>query len=149
MIDARGPSQFVQDPPPAMRTNGFFSSGTTNGSAASPAAADGEACPRVTKEALMASMHNQASSPASGADDTVGPNGGFVRKMNDGNGSVVMCKGSSFPKTEKNERNIEVLTAWRSITQNPQFKVRTAHRPCDNPEYAIRGMSCLCEGGVG
>jgi AP-1-like factor len=35
---------------------------------------------------------------------------------------MVMCKGSSFPKTERNDRNIEVLAAWRSITSNPQFK---------------------------
>jgi len=35
---------------------------------------------------------------------------------------MVMCRGSSFPKTEQNEKNIEVLSAWRSITSNPQFK---------------------------
>ncbi len=35
----------------------------------------------------------------------------------------VMCKGSSFPKTQKSDKNIEVLTAWRTITSNPQFKV--------------------------
>lgn len=33
-----------------------------------------------------------------------------------------MCKGSSFPKTEMSDKNIEVLTAWRTITSNPQFK---------------------------
>ena len=27
-------------------------------------------------------------------------------------------------KTEKSDKNIEVLTAWRTITSNPQFKVR-------------------------
>jgi len=35
---------------------------------------------------------------------------------------MVMCRGSSFPKTEQNDENIEVLSAWRSITSNPQFK---------------------------
>ena len=38
-------------------------------------------------------------------------------------GPMVMCKGSSFPKTEQSDKNIEVLTAWRSITSDPQFKV--------------------------
>jgi len=35
---------------------------------------------------------------------------------------MVMCRGSSFPKTEQSEKNVEVLSAWRSITSNPQFK---------------------------
>ena len=37
---------------------------------------------------------------------------------------TVMCRGSSFPKTEKSDKNIEVLSAWRTITSNPKFKVR-------------------------
>ena len=88
-----------------------------NGTGAN-AAGNGDACPRITKESLLAQIKD-------GAEDSVGPNGGFVRKTSDGNNSMIMCKGSSFPKTEKNERNIEVLTAWRSIMQNPQFKVRS------------------------
>jgi AP-1-like transcription factor len=36
---------------------------------------------------------------------------------------VVACQGtSSFPKTQKNDQNIEVLSAWRKITSNPNFK---------------------------
>lgn len=34
----------------------------------------------------------------------------------------VLCRGSSFPKTEKNDNNVEVLRAWKCITSNPQFK---------------------------
>lgn len=122
MIAAQGQSSFVQDPPPGLRpqqNGGFYQNG--NGSVSNGmngVEASGEACgPQMTKETLLANLQQQTP------DDTVGPNGGFVRKMSDGNGSVVMCKGSSFPKTEKNERNIEVLAAWRSITSNPQFKV--------------------------
>ncbi|PIL30729.1 transcription factor [Ganoderma sinense ZZ0214-1] len=49
----------------------------------------------------------------------------FLRKAAGENGGTpfVMCKGSSFPKTAKSDKNIEVLTAWRTITSNPQFKV--------------------------
>ncbi|KAH9964504.1 hypothetical protein BC827DRAFT_1187508 [Russula dissimulans] len=37
-------------------------------------------------------------------------------------GPVVMCQGATFPPTEKSENNVEVLTAWRSITSHPHFK---------------------------
>ncbi|KAI0757591.1 hypothetical protein C8Q80DRAFT_1265487 [Daedaleopsis nitida] len=48
----------------------------------------------------------------------------FLRKSHaeDGVTPFVMCRGSSFPKTQKSDKNIEVLTAWRTITSNPQFK---------------------------
>jgi AP-1-like factor len=37
-------------------------------------------------------------------------------------GPMIMCKGATFPPTEKSDNNIEVLTAWRSITSHPHFK---------------------------
>ncbi|KAF8060931.1 hypothetical protein FPV67DRAFT_313831 [Lyophyllum atratum] len=37
-------------------------------------------------------------------------------------GAVIMCEGTSFPKTQKSDQNVEVLSAWRSITSNPRFK---------------------------
>ena len=48
----------------------------------------------------------------------------FLKKSANKEAPMVMCRGSSFPKTEQNDKNIEVLSAWRSITSNPQFKVR-------------------------
>lgn len=48
----------------------------------------------------------------------------FLKKSANKDAPMVMCRGSSFPKTEQNDKNIEVLSAWRSITSNPQFKVR-------------------------
>lgn len=122
-IAAEGASPFVQMPPaaqqPPQNNSSFFAASNNDAMKSLPAAnnAVGESCVKITKETLLAQIQ-------SGAEDSVGPNGGFVRKAGDGNNSMVMCKGSSFPKTEKNERNIEVLTAWRSIMQNPQFKVR-------------------------
>lgn len=47
----------------------------------------------------------------------------FLKKSTNKDAPMVMCRGSSFPKTEQNEKNIEVLSAWRTITSNPQFKV--------------------------
>ncbi|KAG7450781.1 uncharacterized protein BT62DRAFT_535171 [Guyanagaster necrorhizus] len=51
-------------------------------------------------------------------------NSSFFRKAGDNTlVSGVSCQGSSsFPKTTKNDSNIEVLSAWRSITSNPDFK---------------------------
>ncbi|KAK0446471.1 uncharacterized protein EV420DRAFT_1484108 [Desarmillaria tabescens] len=48
----------------------------------------------------------------------------FFRKAGDNTIlSGVSCQGSSsFPKTTKNDNNVEVLSAWRSITSNPNFK---------------------------
>lgn len=37
-------------------------------------------------------------------------------------GPMIMCKDATFPKTEKSDKNVEVLTAWRSITSHPDFK---------------------------
>lgn len=47
----------------------------------------------------------------------------FLKKSASKDAPMVMCRGSSFPKTEQNDKNIEVLSAWRSITSNPRFKV--------------------------
>ncbi|KAF7796581.1 hypothetical protein EIP86_007762 [Pleurotus ostreatoroseus] len=143
MIQDQGPSVFVQDSPAALRPqSGAFGGFNTSPNPGAPATSvngdspnlAGDACGRMTQEALMANLRQTGQQPQPMQQDetTVGPNGGFVRKMSDGNGSVVMCKGSSFPKTEKNERNIEVLAAWRSITSNPQFKETsdTVCAPC-------------------
>ena len=37
-------------------------------------------------------------------------------------GPMIVCKGATFPPTEKNDRNVDVLTAWRSITSHPHFQ---------------------------
>ena len=39
-------------------------------------------------------------------------------------GITISCgEGAAFPKTIKSDKNIEVLTAWKSITSDPKFKV--------------------------
>ena len=48
-----------------------------------------------------------------------------IRKSSDALlGTMIMCEGAMFPKTQLNDKNVEVLKAWRSITSNPHFKVR-------------------------
>ncbi|KAF8624773.1 hypothetical protein AX15_005664 [Amanita polypyramis BW_CC] len=48
-----------------------------------------------------------------------------LKKTLDNNSApMISCSGSKFPKTPPSDKNIEVLTAWRTITSNPKFKVR-------------------------
>jgi AP-1-like factor len=48
-----------------------------------------------------------------------------LRKTSDMSaGDMISCQGSKFPQTKESPENIEVLKAWRCITQNPHFKVR-------------------------
>ena len=107
-----------------------------------PGAVHGQGeCPK-TKEQLskVIAESGQSSfvqSPSAGASPEAGdekmnvdhascdmPFAPFLRKATgeDGGTPFVMCRGSSFPKTQKSDKNVEVLTAWRTITSNPQFK---------------------------
>lgn len=36
---------------------------------------------------------------------------------------MIMCKGATFPPTEKSDHNIDVLTAWERIRSHPHFSV--------------------------
>ncbi|KAK7688103.1 hypothetical protein QCA50_008473 [Cerrena zonata] len=77
-------------------------------------------CPK-TKEQMAAVIRNAGSSTFV---DSPPPPPALLRKAcdSDSGNAMIMCQGSSFPKTEKSDKNIEVLTAWRSITSNPHFK---------------------------
>ncbi|KAI0641138.1 hypothetical protein C8Q79DRAFT_1003859 [Trametes meyenii] len=103
-------------------------------SASSPQTANGSPslhhmgeCPKTKEQlakAVAESGQSSFASPAGGASCDM-PFVPVLKKAQDDNGAgpIVMCKGSSFPRTEKSDKNVEVLTAWRSITSNPQFKV--------------------------
>ncbi|KAI0358812.1 hypothetical protein OH77DRAFT_1109000 [Trametes cingulata] len=99
VISESGQSSFVQSPPPM----GSPSSGTEKGSSGTGTGANGNSNAGPACEMAFAPVLKKA------VDDN-------------GTGPIVMCKGSSFPRTEKSDKNVEVLTAWRSITSNPQFK---------------------------
>jgi AP-1-like factor len=70
-------------------------------------------CPK-TKSELLKRINEAGSSPFA----RVG-----LAKALDQHGSMVSCAGTNLPKTAKNDNNVEVLSAWRSITSNPAFKV--------------------------
>ena len=55
------------------------------------------------------------------------------------NGPMIMCQGATFPRTEKSEKNIEVLTAWRTITSHPDFKASVSGSP-----YSRLGLNSWC-----
>jgi AP-1-like transcription factor len=44
-------------------------------------------------------------------------------------GPVVICQGATFPRTEKSDKNIEVLAAWESITSHPHFIASVSNPP--------------------
>lgn len=113
--------------------------GSPDAAAAAAACASGtKTCPR-TKADFAAHVASQVKSPfapdakplaaASAGGSPGAPPGATIKKAGgdgkDGAGQQILCQGSVFPKTEKSERNVEVLAAWRSITSNPQFKVRS------------------------
>ena len=90
----------------------------------------GDGCPK-TKEQLLETITKTGlssfvvDSPGNSNSSKQCETGSipFLKKSTNKDAPMVMCRGSSFPKTEQNEKNIEVLSAWRSITSNPQFKV--------------------------
>jgi AP-1-like factor len=90
----------------------------------------GDNCPK-TKEQLLETISKAGLSsfvvdnPGNSTSPTQCETGSipFLKKSTNKDAPMVMCRGSSFPKTEANDKNIEVLSAWRSITSNPQFKV--------------------------
>jgi len=90
----------------------------------------GDGCPKtkeqlletITKAGLSSFVVDSPGNSNSSAQCETGPIP-FLKKSTNKDAPMVMCRGSSFPKTEQNDKNIEVLSAWRSITSNPQFKV--------------------------
>ncbi|KIY66095.1 hypothetical protein CYLTODRAFT_423764 [Cylindrobasidium torrendii FP15055 ss-10] len=95
-------------------------------------------CPKNRKECQehhdelgMSPFVTQDSGPFGRKDAPTSCMGPGMSTMTDGMGNpmsmpfgpVVACQGSSsFPKTAKSDSNVEVLTAWRTITSNPRFK---------------------------
>jgi AP-1-like factor len=86
-------------------------------SSVSNACSGGADCPK-TKEQIREHVAQQGLSVfAPSPNLTIKETGDSVF------GPTIMCKGSSFPKTAKSDSNVPVLSAWRTITSNPEFKV--------------------------
>jgi AP-1-like factor len=75
---------------------------------------DGSGCPKTKKE-LEQRVAAAGASPFAPSS---------LRKSSDTVlGTMIACAGSNFPKTAKSDKNVEVLSAWRSIRADPKFKV--------------------------
>ncbi|KAK7064788.1 BZIP family transcriptional factor [Favolaschia claudopus] len=83
---------------------------------------DEEKCPR-TKAELRNRIADSGPSPF--ASDAPA-----VRKADSIFGPTIMCEGSAFPQTEQSEKNMEILTAWRTVTSDPKFKVKRFLENC-------------------
>jgi len=113
----------------ATNVNSPLTSSSTN-SPETPYHKSGGGCPK-TKEQLSETITRAGlssfvvDSPGNNESPTQCETGPipFLKKSASKDAPMVMCRGSSFPKTEQNDKNIEVLSAWRSITSNPRFKV--------------------------
>ncbi|KAF9229815.1 hypothetical protein BS17DRAFT_724022 [Gyrodon lividus] len=68
---------------------------------------------------------------AEGQSPFTNPSISTLHKATDFNtGNIIACKGSNFPKTKESPDNIEVLKAWRCITQHPHFKDADINELC-------------------
>ena len=75
----------------------------------------------IRKGGLSTFVADHPENSASTQGET-GPTPFLVKKTNK-DAPLVMCRGSQFPWTEQSDKNLEILSAWRSITSNPRFKV--------------------------
>lgn len=76
---------------------------------------DSAPCPK-TKEEMEA--HVKDPSPFA-------PSPNLTLTQNESADPVIMCQGSSFPKTQLSEKNVPLMDVWRNITGNPRYKVCT------------------------
>jgi AP-1-like factor len=80
-------------------------------------------CPK-SRDACRKAVEDSGASPFAPPSQT-NPNSltAVLKKTTDINSAtMISCSGSKFPKTQQSDNNIEVLTAWRTITSHPEFK---------------------------
>lgn len=83
---------------------------------------DSSGCPK-TKTELQKHIADQGASPFAPPIN--------LRKSSDSVlGTMISCVGSNFPKTAKSDKNVEVLSAWRSIRADPKFKDTDINELC-------------------
>lgn len=114
-------------PPPARSAAASASSSSSSPSSLGPTGSafpttehhSDETCPKTKKE-FEQRIENAGPSPFAPATPPAA-----LRKSSDSVlGTMIACAGSNFPKTAKSDKNIEVLSAWRSIRADPKFKVK-------------------------
>jgi len=60
-----------------------------------------------------------------------------------GDAEFVPCKGLSLPKTQKDDRNMEVMSAWRTIRSDPQYQSIDINELCT--EFAAKAKCDGCQ----
>lgn len=91
-------------------------------------------CPRTRSE-MAKRIEESGPSPFA-------PDPSKVRKGDSDHGPVIMCDGSkALPRTQKSDKNVEVLKALRCITSDPKFKDVEMERLCT--EFASKAK---CDG---
>ncbi|KAF8168354.1 hypothetical protein B0H34DRAFT_792972 [Crassisporium funariophilum] len=103
--------------PATLRSDSMFTTPRDEPSPGSDVVHSKDTCPK-TKSEYAQHINAQGASPFA-------PAGGTIQKTSSEDnvlGKMITCAGSKFPSTQKSDSNIEVLSAWRSITSNPKFK---------------------------
>jgi AP-1-like transcription factor len=108
-IEAEGQSVFAPSPSPA--------AGGSASASASPA--DSSPLSSMSSMSMAATPLSCTALPM----PMVSPAEGGAQSLLKKGAAGILCHGSSIPKTEKSEKNVEVLSAWRTITSDPGFKV--------------------------
>ncbi len=119
----------LSTPPSSNNSTAFESS-----EASSPASVSHSECPKTRAQM---EQHIQAEGSSIFAPPPPQPQeqeqrGQVFRAPAGADGPMIMCKDATFPKTEKSDKNVEVLTAWRNITTHPNFKASVSSTRLSN-----------------
>ncbi|KAJ7037455.1 hypothetical protein C8F04DRAFT_412038 [Mycena alexandri] len=111
----RSPANSITSSASSKSSDPLFNTPRDSGSDSDMEVADKE-CPK-TKAQLKSVISSSGTSVFAATEVPT------VRKATDSIfGPQVMCEGSAFPQTAQSEKNMEILTAWRTVTSDPKFK---------------------------
>ncbi|KAF8139783.1 hypothetical protein EV363DRAFT_1497757 [Boletus edulis] len=92
-----------------------------------PSSATAPVCLPIVLSRTDIAKHIVAEGPSPFTDLPKPP----LRKTSDmTTGEIISCQGSNIPRTKESPENIEVLKAWRCITQSPHFKDADINELC-------------------
>ncbi|KAG8220221.1 hypothetical protein J3R82DRAFT_1258 [Butyriboletus roseoflavus] len=139
------PSSASQKPmssPPSNSTNSSPSTSTSqspfswisqpgesppSASESTPSSANAPACHPIILSRSDIAKHIAAEGASPFTDH---PNPSLRKTSDVSSGDMISCQGSNFPRTKESPENIEVLKAWKCITQNPYFKDADINQLC-------------------
>jgi AP-1-like factor len=95
---------------------------------------NGQKCPN-TRDELVSYLSSDELSPFA-------PSPNLTLKKTEGQtGPMIMCQGSTFPKTPLSDKNVPLMDVWRDITGNPKFKDVDINQLCE--EFSCKAK---CDG---